>query len=402
MRDRQWILVCTAVLLAVWPAGSALGAKISGRASTVLEWYDDPQEDTAVPIYQYLLVNAQQITDKGLSFAGYGRVATDLTNEVDIDSRLYYAYLEQKELIADLDVRLGRQFISTTAGASVLDGLYLKYHDWGPMDVTLFGGGDVTYYEGYNARDLVWGAEVSGRFVDRLDLGLSYLQKWDGSDLTHELFGLDVDYELPGRAAFYNETQFNYLANSISYFLIGAKYFGDPKWSLRGEYLYSQPLFSSLSIFSVFAADEYEEVLAEFTYKLGPGLRSFARYTRELYLEVDDANVFEAGVEKIRTRHFSGYLTAMYRDDDEGQDLKGFKIRGAYYFNKKLEAGLGLHLDVLERRLEETDETTSRRYWADVTAHLNKTVSVQAKIENVESDLWDRYTRGRLRLNVSF
>jgi len=56
----------------------------------------------------------------------------------------------------------------------------------------------------------------------------------------------------------------------------------------------------------------------------------------------------------------------------------------------------------MERRLEEDDETTNSRLWADATVHVNKKVNVQGKVERVESDLWDEYYRGRVRLNILF
>jgi len=404
MKVWQWISLCTAiVMLAALPAGNALGASVSGRASTVFEWYDDAQEDTAVPFYQYLLINVRDIDGDGLNFRGYGRFADDLADEVDVDSQLYFAYLEKKDILTNLDFKLGRQFISTTAGASLMDGLYLDYKGLGPLSLAVFGGGDVTYYEGYNAKDLIGGVELSGNFFKTLNVSLSYLQKWDDSDLANELFGFDIDYDYDNMLNVYSETQFDYLTNSVSYFLVGANYHKDPRWNLRGEYLYSLPVFSATSIYSVFAVSEYEEAMVEFNYQLDVGLRAFGRYTREMYEDFDDANVFEAGLEKIRTNRCAGYLTGVYRDDEDGQDLKGFKVYGSYLITPMFQAGLGLHLDVLERRLDsDDDETTSKRYWADLTAYITKKVNVEAKVERVESDLYDYYNRGRVRLNILF
>ena len=74
----------------------------------------------------------------------------------------------------------------------------------------------------------------------------------------------------------------------------------------------------------------------------------------------------------IRTNKFSGYLSGVWRDDKDGQDLKGFKVRGAYLFNQYIQAGVGAEVDVLQRRLEDdSDDTTSARYWADVTGYIS-------------------------------
>jgi len=406
----QRMLLCVAVVgLALWPAIEAQAASVSGRASTVIEWYDDANEDTAIPVYQYLLLNVRDIGGKGYNFTGYGRLGDDLADEVDAKSRLYYAYVEKKGFLSDaLDMRLGRQFISVTAGASLMDGAKFDYRFAERFKLSVFGGGDVTYYEGYNAQDVLAGAEVSGRFLDGLDVGLSYVQKWESGNTSHELFGLDIEWDIRKALYLYSETQYDYLSDRVSYFLGGAKYHLNEDWTARVEYLYSLPVFSASSIFSVFAVDEYEEVMGELTYNIAPGWRTFGRYTREIYQEYADANVYEAGLEKIRTERFAGYLSGVYRDDKDGQDLKGFKVYGSYLFNQYLQAGLGANVDVLEREINyysedaDADETTAKRFWADATAFLTKKVNVQAKAEMVESDLWDHYYRGRVRLNVLF
>lgn len=418
MKFRQ-ALTCTlaCLVLALMPAAHVNAASVSGRSSTVLEWFDTAAGDTAVPAFQYLQLNVRDIDSDGLNFYGYGRLGYDLADELSssnsyADSRLYLAYLEKQDFLTDsLDFRLGRQFISTTAGASVMDGLRLDYDFLENYNLTLFGGGDVTYYEGYSAKDLVLGTEISGRFFDSLDLGLSYVGKIDGGRLTQQLFGFDLEYDFDKKLFFYSETQYDYLSDRISYFLTGAHYYLSPRWSGRLEYLYSLPVFSATSIYSVFAVDEYQEVMGEITYKIGNldnGWRSFARITREMYTDFSDANVFELGVEKLRTDKYSGYLTGVYRDDKDGQDLHGFKFYLASRFTETLQAGAGIDLDVLERTINyfdensDTDDTTSSRYWIDGTWFINDTMNLQAKVERIESDFWDHYNRGRIRLNVTF
>ncbi|TYO98592.1 hypothetical protein EDC39_106198 [Geothermobacter ehrlichii] len=412
MKNCSKIVALLVALLLVGAACQAVAAtRIKGRASTEFEWFDNADEDTATPVYQYLLLNATDIAGSGWTFRGYGRLADDLSNEYETDSELYYAYLEKRGLgKKNLDLKLGRQFISTSAGASVMDGLYLKYNHLGPVDLAFFGGGDVKFDDNYSAGDLIVGGEISSdRLVNNLYAEFSYLQKWEDEQLGYELFGIDLDYNLPSLIRFYNEIQYSYLTDEVTYFILGAKYYRNPKWSLRTEYLYSLPVFSSTSIYSVFAVDEYQEALFEFDYLIRRGLNAFVRYTREFYESVDDANVFEAGVEMRRTEKFSGYLIGTYRKDDDGQDLKGIKARVAYLFHQKFEAGVGATIDVLERQIgflgeqfNDEDDTTSQRYWVDATAYLTKSINLQGKFEAVKSDLWDKYYRGRLRLNYLF
>lgn len=402
MQDWRGFLFLVVFLPVLWPTGDVHGAAVSGRASTVLEWYDDAQGDTAAPLYQYLLFNADDLDNNGMAFRFYGRVGDDLNDKVDADSRLYHAYLEKSGILSNLDARLGRQFINTTAGAALLDGLKVDYRFAKKYRLTLFGGGDVNYYEGYNAKDLVAGGEIGARFVDRLNLKLSLVSKWEDNDLTHELIGLQADYNIAQLINLYGEAQYDWLGDRVSYVLAGAKYYRSSVWSLRTEYLYSLPVFSSTSIYSVFAVDEYQELMAEVTYRLRPDIQTFLRYTREIYQEVSDADVVELGLQKIRTDRFSGYLIGTWREDSDGQDLRGVKARAAYLFCPKFEAAVGAHVDVLERRIDDTDETTASRIWTDATYFINKKADLQAKVERVESDLWNHYYQGRVRLNIYF
>lgn len=404
MKSWQSLVIGVAVCLTgIGLAQSAQALSISGRSSTEIEWYDNAAGDTAIPAYQYLQLNLKNIDNDGLEFRGYGRVADDLAEEVETESRLYYAYFEKRNLYNRFDLKLGRQFISTTAGASLMDGLYLKARDLGPFSLTLFGGGDVAFYESYDAKDLIDGLALNGQFLEKkLEVGLAYTQKWEESELTHELAGFNLDWDVTEKFKLYGDTQYNLLVGGVNYFNGGVLYQEESDWSLRAEYLYSLPVFSSTSIYSVFAVDEYREIQAELSLSHGNGVRSFVQYTRELYEEVDDADVLEAGVEKIRTDRFSGYLSGIMRNDDDGQNLYGVKVRGAFLVNPRLQVGAGAHVDVLERRIEEEDESTSSRLWIDATAYCTKKINVEAKIERAESDLWDEYYRGRVRLNILF
>jgi len=400
--NMRLVVVCAAALFPL-ASSPALAATVSGKASTVVEWYESPDGGTAVPVHQYLQVQVKDLKQEGLNFTGYGRLSDDLNDEVKADSRLYYAYLEKKGIAEHLDVRAGRQFIATTAGASIMDGLFLRYRNLGPTTVSLFGGGDVTYYKGYDAQDLIVGGEVRADLPADIGLALSLVQKWEEGDITHELIGLDADYDPTESVSLYGELQYNYLVRSVSYFLGGGEYRYDDRWSLTAEYLYSLPVFSATSIYSVFAVDEYQEVMTEATYRLQPGMQLYASYTRELYTNAHDAHVFELGLEKTRTDRWFGYLAGTLRDDRDGQDLRGVKAHLAYQANDRIQVGAGAHVDVLERRLNlDEDETTASRIWGDCTFSVSDKVELQAKVERVESDLRDEYYRGRVRLNVRF
>jgi len=404
------VLLVLAGLVLIPPA---LATVITGRSSTVLEWYDMPDEKTAVPAYEYLQLKARDIGGSGIHFYGYGRLADDLADEDNtVASQLYSAYFDMKLDRFKLDLRAGRQFISTTAGAAVMDGARLKFDKlFGqPLALTLFGGGDVKLEEAYKAGDWINGGELRYGLFTGTNLGISYLQKWeegppgDGTDLAFELLGFDIRHEFARILDTYAELQYDLLTESATYALLGVDYHRSGSWSLRTEYLYSLPVFSSTSIYSVFAVSEYEEIMVEYNQYLAYDQKLFARVTNEMYVDYDDAQVLEAGYQKMMMRSdWGGYVIGTYRNDEDGQDLYGIKLHGSYRVLPKLRAGLGAHVDVLERRLElDADETTSSRIWADATYDFSKRLSIEGKVEYLESDLWDYQTRGRVRLNWTF
>ncbi|WP_027390438.1 hypothetical protein [Chrysiogenes arsenatis] len=408
MTFRQRMLPCT--LAAALMASTASGASIHGHLSSVVEYYDEPDNKTALPVYQYLLLHANDIADKGFTFRFYGRAATDLHDNDEVGSHLYYAYLEKRNMADKVDFKLGRHFVASTAGAAMMDGLSVDVRNLGPVSIGFFGGGDVKYYEDYKAGDMIAGAKISTDvWSDRLHLGLSTVRKYEESELSHELYGFNAYLNFDDKAELYTETQYDYLSDTISYFLAGANYHAAEKWTLRGEYLYSLPVFSSKSLYSVFAVSEYKEIMTKATYRINLGLSAFAKYTHEMYEDFSNANVYEAGLEQVRLNKFSGYFAGVWRSQDEGQDLKGVRGRAAWLFTPTFQAGVGASVDVMERWLEiyegsayGVDETTSHRIWVDSTLYLGKRVTMEFKIEQAKSALWDKFHLGRVRLNYYF
>ncbi|TAL18582.1 hypothetical protein EPN96_00935 [bacterium] len=401
---RKILLLSAALALcAPFIAGARAEQSFSGRLSATVEWFDTPEGDQAVPAYLYGFLNVRDLGGySGLKFRGYGRLADDLQNEVDRDSRLYYAYIEKEKLLEKLDLRLGRQFVSTAAGAGIIDGVDLTSRGLGPVTLKAFGGVRVSQKDEYEAGDKSYGASAKLALHDDGDLSVAYFQEWESSDLSKELAGVDGRYDFSDSFELFAAAQYNLLLMQPSHFFAEADYHPSQRHSLRARYLYDIPVFRSTSIYSVFAVSEYREAGLEYECRMGEGYLAVARYTNEMYEDYSDANVYEAGAEKLRTGVWSGYLLGTFRDDEDGQSLKGIKLRYAYLVNRYFEPGFGVNYDVLERRIEEKDETLSRRYWVFAKSELTDSFSLEANFERADSALYDEYYLGRVRLNYRF
>ncbi|UCZ56508.1 hypothetical protein LGV61_12375 [Desulfurispirillum indicum] len=407
-----WQRICATGAAVSLLAVSAAATTVTGRSSTMLEWYDTTDGETAMPVYQYLMLGARNIKDTDVDFRLYGRLSTDINDEVDADSRLYYAYAEKRGINDAIDLRVGRQFIFNPAGSSIMDGVNVDYDSGEMVTFSLFGGGDVKYYESYDAKDLMFGGKVGGKFSENdLKLGLAYMEKMEDGDTTHQLIGFSGDYSYHNIARFYGEYQLDAINEVASHILVGLHYFEKSRWQVRAEYLYSKPVFSDTSFYGTLPSDEYQEVLAQLNYRVRPGLHAFGRLTHEMYesSEVNNANVIEAGLEQIRVNRFAGYVSCVVRQHEDDDELLGVRARASYLLNSAYQVGGGASMDVLERRLNtygdpyESEEVTSHRIYLDVTAFLSSSTSLEARIERIESDHWDdEYHYGSIRFNYHF
>jgi len=66
---------------------------------------------------QYLNFSITQIDrDNKLSITGYGRVSQAIHGSDGLNGRLYFLYLNYRDLYDKIDLRLGRQFVNYAAG----------------------------------------------------------------------------------------------------------------------------------------------------------------------------------------------------------------------------------------------------------------------------------------------
>lgn len=401
---KKWVFAAAATaatILLLHPVATH-AANVSGRLSTVLEGYDDPDGDANTPLMLYGYLSAAELADtKGLNFRGYGRLGSEAE---DKDSELYYAYIEKKDLLEGLDARAGRMFIgNAAAGVRTIDGLDLGYKLADMAKVKFFYGGNVTFDDDYKGGDTATGAELRlGGGLYPWDVAFSYFQQRDESRLALELIGLEAYYDVRDLIDFTYDVQYNNLKQQVSYLLLETNYYRSPEYQLRLHYLYDMPVFESTSIYSVFAVDKYEELMGELTYVIDLDTRCVARLTREIYETGSDATVYEAGIEKLGLGVWSGYLFGTHRSDPDGQGLTGFKASVGYKMDKYFQPAVGIAWDVLERRKEIEDSTTSYRLWASARSEITSEFSLEALIQTAKSDLYDHFNYGRIQANYRF
>src|SRR5512138_2553226 len=175
MDNARWKVTASALVILllapVFLLPDAYGAAftVKGELRTVLESYDDPEGDAAAPLYQYFRLTMEDGPDAAQAVRLYGRLADDLADEMDVRSRLYFAYYERRGLWGNTDLRIGRQWVTTVAGSPIVDGVYVKHRMPGTLSLALFGGGWVTVDDDLS-NDTVWGFVVGEDFWPKVEL----------------------------------------------------------------------------------------------------------------------------------------------------------------------------------------------------------------------------------------
>lgn len=409
MKDKRWlfkvmVLVPASLLVSLillCPSVSSADWTTRGDTTTVLESYEDPVDgEAALPIYQYLRLDMRDGTGDGAkAIRLYGRLAGDINDEVDAESRLYYAYFQQKDIWKETDLRVGRQWVSTVAGSPVIDGIRID-KDWDDLLIlSFYGGANAAIEEGEDS-DFVWGFSVKEDMWSGSELSASYMQKMDGGDLATEILGIAGRTRVAQRGSVYGEFQYDMISQIASYYLAGIRLPGE-RWTIKSEYYGFTPVFDSTSIYSVFAADEYKELSVSADYRLDRSWTLFGSYAREMYTSFDDSNVVEAGCELRKKGGYGGYVSTIFRSGDE--DLRGIKV------DYRMPAPLDIRMDVgaeynVYNRIDddEDDDTSSKRYWIEGVKKLSDDFTLRAKLERVESIVYDYYNRGRFSLRYRF
>lgn len=405
-------ILLVAILLPGVGVPAAQAVSLTGRSSTQALFYPDVYGKSQFDLSENLLVSARKFDPAdSLRINAYGRVWGSVTGGGGVEGRLYYLYLDKKDLVKETDVRVGRQYFFVSAGSAIVDGARIDTRAIGPLAFTLIGGWEASYnyvYIGPQAHgtneseggNYVGGVQVSLATVPDTSLDLSWLVTYDDGDLAQSILGLAGSRRFGKYGELYGQLRYDLLSELFSEVTVGAKANVGPKLTLNGEYFYSVPVFDATSIYSVFAVDRFQQILLRADYVLSPKVTLNAEYRNENYEEGSAANVGEAGVTFRPMEGATVYAAGIWRVGTGG-NVGGFELSGSKVFAKDYLAILGVQSDSFKREgMSGYDQGT--RIWAGLEAKLTKNIALSGRIEDTISTEISKDVRARLALNVSF
>jgi len=386
-----------------------MAADIHGRSSTQFLWFNDIfTNKTQDEIAQYLQIGVTNI-DKGGKFSiyGYGRGSQDLTNGDGVNGRLYYLYLDYRDLLGKVDIRAGRQFVNIAAGNAIIDGARIDLKNVGPVALTVLGGRNVVF--GLNGEishsgDAVFGVAGSLVGFKNTDLEMGYFAKWNsGTDgPARETLGASFKQYLFNNLKLYADARYDLYGEVFSEVLAGVKYFPTPKLVLTGEWYQSFPTFDADSIFVVFAVDRYQEGVFRADYTINDRISLNAGYSRQDYGDDGMADVYQIG---CRLRPVEPVTVNLAYDKRHGFNgsLDGGIIDVSYDATKSLQLAAGLQFDVYTREdIATIGHEIARKYWGGAKYKLAKDMSASFRIEDDVNRSFSNDWQGRVVFNYDF
>ncbi len=402
-------LSCILLLCFLLFATNSMAAEIHGRSSTQLLWYNNIFNNRSEQdIAQYLQIGITNIDKDGkLSIYGYGRGSQDLSNGNGLDGRLYYLYVDYRDLFGKVDLRAGRQFVNIAAGNALIDGGKIELKNVGPVALTVLGGRNVIF--GLNGElshsdDAVFG--VAGDLVGfkNTDLEMGYFAKWtNGSDgpARETLGGMFKQY-LFNSLKLYANARYDLYGEVFSEVLAGVKYFPMSNLILTGEWYQSYPTFDADSIYSVFAVDRYQEGVFRADYRLNDMFSVNAGYSRQDYGEDGAADVYQLGC-RIRPIEPLEFNLSYDKRSGYNGSLDGGIIDVTYDATKQLQLAAGLQFDVYTRQdIETTGHEIARKYWGGAKYKLTKNMNASVRIEDDVNPEFTNDWQGRAVFNYDF
>ena len=393
------------LFLPLLTVSTAWSAEIHGRSSTQVLWFNNLFNDQKqTEIAEYLQLAVTKIDKAGkFSIYGYGRGSQALSNGEGLNGRLYYLYLDYRDLFDKVDLKIGRQFVNLAAGSAIIDGAQVDLKNIGPVAFSVLGGRDVLF--GLNgeigdATNTAMGLAAYLTGFSKTDAEISWFRKWDGGDVSRDLLGASFKQYLLNNLKVYGNARFDLVSETFNEVQGGVKYYPLSNLIFTGEYYQSYPLFDTTSIYSVFAVNQYREGVVRIDYNFNDMVSVNGGYNRQWYGEGAVANVWHVGA---GIRPIEPFKLNVEYDNRQGYygSTNGLIVDAAYDINKSSQVAGGINYDVYQRDALTNDEI-ARRYWLGGKYKLAKNMTVSGRIQDDVNARFETNVSGRVTFDYDF
>jgi hypothetical protein len=175
---------------------AAYATTFSGDSTTILRMRQTTEDRNLFPLYEYLHLSAGDSGKEGtvsVHLGGWGRVDLwDKSTQDHADGDLQYGFLSYRGNKNNLQLNVGRQFVTEGVASEKLDGIYLRSDLMAGFTAAAFVGNPVVTEPNFDGGDLVFGGRVAYGMWKYYSLGVSFLKNNSGGDHLREEEGVDL------------------------------------------------------------------------------------------------------------------------------------------------------------------------------------------------------------------
>lgn len=414
---RLRIIITAAVCLCLLAgASNVMALESSGRTSFQVRFWEDSftnseENETHVPVYLYLNQHWSDIIkdNENLTFDFYGRVKGDQQLSKDkTDFELYYATLKYRQLIAGgeswggMDVDLGRIYLNQGFDLSRMDGALFRFNQilkW--IDFNAYVGSYEKYE--FNAGEdngTVYGGGLSivGLKGHRFNL---YYQEGEGDETTLKRAGADFYSRFCSQFSLYGATEYDFLYQRFYESSVGFSLFPSSWINLSADAARYEPNFPADSIYNNFNYDTQDTVNVRSRIRWNDKLRTTLGYTFINYLEsVTQEDYYRVDAEYRLTDTLKTTCGAnIYAGEDQDKQTfeAGIDAKMTEALRTKASVGYGYyHFD------KDTTADNSLSFSLNTKYKIDEHFTFTGKLEYFDSQVYDYYTRGLLRLDYNW
>ncbi|MBU0984708.1 MAG: hypothetical protein KKA42_12600 [candidate division Zixibacteria bacterium] len=304
IRLRAVVLSGIAALILAVPAQ---GTGVSGRLTGDVYAYENPD---GTHWQSFLGLQSRAIAwrgsgRQGISLNSYFRWTGDLAGNTPDQAnwRVYHGYLRLDHLVPLTRIDVGRQFVYTSVGSAVLDGITANIRPFREMEIRLFGGSSVAGEHNDRLQSLSDAASFGGRVAYRpfssLTVGGNWFRKKSDGLTAYHRVGLDLSHD-GRRLATYGRVTYDIEQLLVTDVLARVSY-RDRNWYWSSEFRTRQPSVEVSSIFSLIDAVRAKDLRLDFERRVIGNIRAVGQVFVDL---LDDDHSWAAST-GLRTTAFT-------------------------------------------------------------------------------------------------
>lgn len=396
-----------AALLALSP-GLAAAEDVSGQSSTYLTLREDLFGENVGQLYEYLNLNVGGIKGRDISLHLDGWIRQSVTDEYgtsnSFEQELRYGYGRFGSTYGKTRVDAGRVVVFEGVASEQIDGAYARLGK--VLGLAVFGGVPVETDFDDRDGDIVYGARLFRDKPGSYSVGVSYLQEENDSRDFREEMGVDLWFNLFGKANIQGLSSYNGITNDWmehSYYLsLG------PIWDLRVNaefsYIDYENFFQSatMSAFSFDNIDRNEKLAmagVSANYQFTGEVLGSALYRNYQYDVAGSADYFGGELRFLVTGLAAG--ASFYRMSGETDDLQYYQYR---VFASKRVGMADVTVDLLDVDYDApiNGEDNAFNVVGAVAYALSPKYTVGADVEYSENPFFDEEVKAFLKFIYRF